>query len=133
MPLMLMVPLLEFVRVADFGPPALPTATEFQLIEAGETLADSVVATPVPAKATESGVGELLLVMDQVAASEPVVAGVKVMFAVQLADAARLVPQVVEETAKSAALVPVIPAALRLTDDVVLFVTVTVCAVLVDP
>lgn len=131
--LMVMVPLPELVRVAVFGPPALPTATEFQLIEVGDTLADPVVDAPVPDKATESGVEELLLVMDQVAVREPEAPGAKTMFAVQLAEATRLEPQVVEATEKSPALVPEMPALLRVTELEVLLLTVMACELLVDP
>ena len=55
------------------------------------------------------------------------------MFAVQLADAAKLDPQVVEATANWAAPVPDRLAALRVTEPVVVFETVMVCGPLVEP
>lgn len=64
--------------------------------------------------------------MLQVALSVPVVAGLKSMEAVQLADAAREAPQVVDVTAKSLASAPVIPEVLRVTELEVPLVTVTV-------
>lgn len=88
---------------------------------------------PEPLRATESGVEELLLVMVQVAARLPVVVGLKRMFVVQLAEAARLDPQFVLEMAKSPGLVPEIPAPLSVTEAEVLLVTVMACAVLEDP
>lgn len=66
-------------------------------------LGDAVRVPPVPESATVRGVGLPLLVMLQVALSVDGVVGVKVMFAVQLAEAAMLEPQVVEATAKSPA------------------------------
>lgn len=48
----------------------------------------------------------------------PVVVGLKMMFAVQLADAARLEPHVLLNTEKSAAFVPVIPILLMVIDAV---------------
>lgn len=55
------------------------------------------------------------------------------MLAVQLAEAARVEPQLVEETAKSLASVPETPALLRVTEPEVPFVTVTICALLDEP
>lgn len=125
--LMFKVPLPELVRVAVFGPPALPTATEFQLREVGDTVADPVVdLLPVPESETESGVEELLLVMDQVATRDPESFGAKTMLEVQLAEAARLDPQVVEAMEKSPAFVPEIPALLRVTELEVPLLTVMV-------
>jgi hypothetical protein len=71
--------------------------------------------------------------MLQAALSELVVAGLKTIALVQLADAARLEPQVVDETAKSAALAPEMAAGLRVTLAAVPLVTVMDCAELVDP
>ena len=111
-----------FVRVATLGPPAFPTATWPQVIEVGETPADPPLDAPEPPRATESAVPELLLEMVQEAARAPAAVGVKTTFAVQLAEAARLDPQVVEETAKSPAFVPEIPAPLSVTVAEVLLV-----------
>lgn len=121
---MVMALLPELVSVATFCPPALPTATVFQLIEVGDTVAVPPEAAAVPERATVTGVEPA--VMLQVAVSMPEVVGLKSTEAVQLADAAREEPQVVDVTAKSAASVPVIPAALRVTEFPVLFVRVIV-------
>ena len=56
----------------------------------------------------------------------PVVVGLKMMFAVQLADAARLVPHVLLKMEKSAALVPVIAMLLIEIEADWVFVSVTV-------
>lgn len=126
------VPVLEFVSVAVFGPPALPTATLAQLIDEGETVAEvAVVEPPVPESATESMAEPSLMV--QVAERAPEAVGLKTRFAVQLADAARVEPQVVEEMAKSPALVPEMAEPLSVTELDVLLVMVTGCALLVPP
>ena len=115
------------------GPPAFPTATWPHVIEVGEALAEPPLDAPVPLRATESGVPELLLVMVQVAARAPAAVGLKRRFAVQLADAARLDPQVVDETAKSPAFAPEMDEALRVTELVVLLVTVMLWEPLEEP
>lgn len=79
---------------------------------------------PVPERATVRG--DEPAVMLQEAVSVPVTAGLKSMEAVQLAEALREEPQVVDVTAKSPASVPVIPAPLRVTELDVPLVTVTV-------
>ena len=124
-----------FVRVATLGPPAFPTATWPQVIEVGETPAEPEPPpdAPEPLRATESGVPELLLETVQAAARAPEVVGVKRMFVVQLADAGKLDPQVVEEMAKSPAFAPEMDEALRVTELVVLLVTVTLCVPLEEP
>lgn len=126
------VPVLEFVSVAVFGPPALPTATLAQLIDEGETVAEvGLAALPVPDSATESVPEPSLMV--QVAERAPEAVGLKIKFVVQLAEAASVEPQVVEETAKSPALVPETAAPLSVTELDVLLVRETDCAPLVPP
>lgn len=88
---------------------------------------------PVPESATVSWIGGLPALMLQVALSVDWVVGVKVMDAVQLAEAAMLAPHVVELTAKSAALAPESAPELRVRELVVVFDTVIVCGVLVEP
>jgi len=61
-----------------------------------------------------------------VAERVPAVVGLNMIFAVQLADAARLAPQVLLYTEKSAAFVPVIPILLMVIEAVPVFVKVTV-------
>lgn len=102
-------------------------------MEAGETVSAMEELAPVPAKVTVSGVEELLLVMDHVAERVPEAVGEKTRFAVQLAEAASVEPQVVEEIAKSPVLIPETPAALSVTELDVLFVTVMAWALLVPP
>jgi hypothetical protein len=117
------VPLL--VSVAVFDPLVFPTATLPQVIDVGDTVVvppEDVV--PVPESATVWEAPPAVMLQDAV--SVPVAAGLKRMEAVQLADAPRDEPQVVDETAKSLALVPEIPAALRVTELVVPLVTVMV-------
>ena len=94
---MVMAALPEFVSVTVFSPLWLPTATLFHESEVGETM----IAPPVPLSATVSGVELALLVMLQVPESVPDVEGANAMFAVQLADAASVEVQVVEEAEKS--------------------------------
>lgn len=103
------VPVPVFVSVAVFGPPALPTATLAQLIDAGETVAEvAVAASPVPESETDSVPEPSFMV--HVAERAPEAAGLKLMFTVQLAEAARVDPQVVEEMTKSPAFAPEIAA-----------------------
>jgi len=83
------------------------------------------VLLPVPERATVRGVVLAELVMLQVALSVPVVAGLKSMEAAQLAEAARVDPQVVAGSPKSLGLVPPSVPALRVTDAVVPLLTVT--------
>lgn len=121
------------VRVAVFEPLVWPKDTLPQVMEEGETVSAIEELAPVPDKATVSGVEELLLVMFQLAERAPDAVGLKTMLAVQLAEAARVDPQLVEETAKSEALVPVMPALLRVTELEAPFVTVMVCVLLDEP
>lgn len=99
------------VSVADFPAPVCPIATEAQEMDVGDTEVEP--AEPDPESATVSGVALLLLVMDQDADSEPMIDGVNVTDAVQVADAASDEPQVVDDCAKSAALEPEIAGAVR--------------------
>lgn len=89
--------------------------------------------TPEPESATESGVGELPMVRVQAAARAPAAVGSKRTLAVQLADAARVDPQLVEEMAKSPELAPEMTEALMVTELEVLLVTVMICDALLEP
>jgi hypothetical protein len=123
--LMLTAELPVLVSVTDFAPLVFPTATAPHVTEVGETETLPVgFAEPVPEREVESDVE--LLVMVKVAEREPVAAGEKVTAAVQLEDAARLVPQVVEETVKSPGSVPVNDGALSVTELDVVFEIVMV-------
>jgi hypothetical protein len=92
----------------------------------GEAVTEPDDVVPVPDRATMRGVPLAELVMVQDAVRDPVALGLNSILAVQLEDAARDEPHVVAETAKSAASVPVSPAALSVTDPEVLLVTVMV-------
>ena len=63
----------------------------------------------------------------------PDAAGLKTTLAVQFAPATRVEPQVVEESTKSAALVPAIATLLMETVELCALVSITDCAALVDP
>lgn len=127
------VPLLLLVKVVAFGPPLLPTATLYQLSEVGDNVALPPGAAPVPESVTESEAGLPLVAMLQVALSGFVVEGLKSIDAVQLAEAAKFPPQVVDMMAKSPAFDPEIEPAPRVTAPDVPFVIVMVCGVLVEP
>jgi hypothetical protein len=130
--LIALVPL--FVSVIGFPAPLLPTATDTQFRLVGETEAlppDDVV--PVPDKVTFCGLPVPESVKLSVALRAPAAVGLKVTDAVQLADAARLAPQVLPEMAKSPAFVPEIAMLLMEIDDVSPFVSVADFAALVDP
>jgi hypothetical protein len=93
------------VRVTDFAPPALPTATEYQLRLDGLTVRVEA-AVPVPERATVCGLFVAESVKVSVAVRLPAAAGWNSTVTVQLAEAARLVPQLLPDKVKSAALVP---------------------------
>lgn len=131
--LIVIVPLELLVKVVAFGPPLLPTATLYQLSEVGDNVALPPAAWPVPESVTESEAGLPLVVMLQLALSEFVVVGLKSIDAVQLAEAARLPPQLPPVMAKSPPLDPDIEPAPSVTDPDVPFVMVMVCELLVVP
>lgn len=110
MPLMLMEVVPELVNVAVFAAPVCPMATVAQEMDVGDTEVEP--AEPVPESATVSAVVLLLLVIDQDADSEPMIEGVNVTDAVQVADAASDDPQVVD-CAKSEVLDPEIAGTVR--------------------
>jgi hypothetical protein len=122
------------VRVAAFAAPVFPILTVSQLIVDG--LAEAlppVVLAPVPERATVCGLLLAVSETDSVAALAPLAVGLNATETVQLADAARLVPQVLLEMLKSPGLVPPSVTLLMVTDELVLFVSVAVCDALVDP
>lgn len=132
--MMLTAALPLLVSVAIFAPLVWPKATVPQTMELGDAVSVTPEElAPVPLRATESGVEELLLVIVQVAVRLPVVVGLNRILVVQLAEAARLDPQFVLEIAKSLGLAPEIPAPLSVTEVDVLLVTVMDCAELEDP
>lgn len=123
-----------FVSVTDSIPLAEPTATlpKFRLV--GFTLADPLTALPpVPESGTLSAVELLLTVMLQVAENDPMVAGLNVIEAAQLAAAVRVGPQELEVILKSPAFVPDIAPAPSVTESDVPFVIVIDCVLLAVP
>lgn len=102
-----------------------------RLVGEALTVPEPEPPVPVPESATESGVEPPVMV--HVADSAPTVLGLKTMAAVQLADAARVEPQVVDEMEKLAALVPVIELELREIELDVLLRTVMVFDELLVP
>jgi hypothetical protein len=123
-----------FVNVTGLAAPLPPTGTETQLRDVG--LVDAVppeVLAPVPESATVCG---LLLDVSEtvnVAARAPVTLGLNAMETLQLAEAARLVPQVLLEIRKSPGSAPVMATLLIVMDELDPFLSVVVCVVLVDP
>lgn len=93
----------------DLGPPLFPTATLTQLSVVGLTAAlppVEVVAVPRPVSATVCGLPLAESVNLSEAVRVPAAVGAKTMVAVQVADAATLVPQVLLKISKSPALAP---------------------------
>jgi hypothetical protein len=91
------VPLL--VSVIAFPAPAPPTVTDPQLSDVGLALTDEFPLEELgayPESATVCAVELAEVLMLRVAVSVPLVSGAKMMLAVQLADAARVDPQVFE-------------------------------------
>jgi len=86
-----------FVRVMAFAAPFPPTGTDTQLSDVG--LTDAVPDVPpgaYPESATVCGLGLAESLKFTVAVSVPLVSGAKMMFAVQLAETARVEPHVFE-------------------------------------
>lgn len=92
-----------------------------------------VVDEPVPESATVCGLFVAESVKLRVAVRVPAAVGLNTIEAVQLADAPRLVEQVLLEIAKSPAFVPVIATLLIVIDELNPFFNVAVCAAVVDP
>lgn len=85
----------ELVRVTVFAPLVLPTATGPQVSDVGDGVTNPVPPlAPVPESETDKFVEPP--VMFHVALSEPAVLGLKTTAAVQVPEAARLDPQVVD-------------------------------------
>jgi hypothetical protein len=121
-----------FVSVTTFCPLFVPTATAAHESEEGEAAAAPVDA-PDPDRATSCG----LLVAEstklRVAARAPVALGRKMMVAVQVAEIAMLLPQVVLDSTKSEALLPETAMLLMVMGAAGPFDSVTICAALLAP
>ena len=123
-----------FVNVADCAALVDPTAVLGKLREVGDAVTLPLdVLPPVPDSATVCGLFEAVSETVRVAARVPVVLGLNATDTLQLADAARLDPQVLLVIVKSPGLVPVTATLLMVIDEVVPFFRVAVCAVLVEP
>jgi hypothetical protein len=106
--LMLSAVLPLFVRVVVFAPPILPSVTLAQVRLVGLTEAlPPVELVPVPESVTVCGLFVELSMNSKLAVRVPAAVGPKITFAVQLAETARVVPQVLLNIVKSGTLVPV--------------------------
>ena len=121
-----------FLSVAVCAAAVEPTLIEPKVNDVGLT-ETAPGTTPVPDSATDCG----LLLAESVKRSEavraPAALGLNTTLAVQLPEAARLVPHVLLEIVKSAAFVPEIATLLIVIDVVSLLVKVTDCAALLEP
>ena len=132
--LMLMMVVFPFVSVATFCPPLFPIATDAHVIPVGEIeVAPAGAAAPVPERVTACGLLVAESVKLRAALRVPVAPGLNTTVTVQVTGAARVAPQVVPETVKSAELAPMTAmlAMLRVAPPV--FDKVTVWGTLADP
>ena len=116
-------PPLDKVAVCDALLAPIVVLAKVRLAGAAETV--PVAAVPVPDSATVWGLLVAVSVMLSVAVRAPVTVGAKRTFAVQLADAPRLVPQVLLKITKSPGLAPESAMLLMVIAVVPLFVSVT--------
>jgi len=114
-----------FFSVTIFCAPLPPTGTETQLRLVGVTDAVPEEVVPVPVSTTLCGVLLAESLKFSVALRAPVAFGPKMIFAVQLEDAAREAPQVVLNIRKSPGLDPVNVVLLMVIAAVPLFLSVT--------
>lgn len=131
--LIVMEDAVPFVNVADCAALVDPTAVLGNPRLVGETVTLPDVAPPVPDNATVCG---LLLdesATESVAARDPFVLGLNATEMLQLAAAARLLPQVLLEITKSPGFVPVTDTLLIVIEELDPFFKVVVCDALVEP
>ncbi len=124
---------LPFVSVTTFWPLLFPSATLPQLRLAGETEALPGAGTAIPDRATDCGLFVPESTKASVALRVPFALGLKTMLALQLVEADRLAPHVVDKTAKSAAFTPAIVMLLMEIEVLPASVSETTCAALLDP
>jgi len=128
------VPVPVFLMVTSCAAVVEPNVVDAKVSAAGDSETVKVeAAVPVPVKATVCGVPVALSAIDRLAVSAPVAAGLNSTDTVQLAAAARVVPQVVADLRKDVALVPVTVSDVRVTVPVPVFLMVTSCAAVVEP
>ncbi len=118
-----------FFSVTVFAALVTPTATVPKL----RLLGVSSAVVPVPLSGTSCGLPAALSVTVKFALRAPVVDGLNVRLMVQLAAAARELPQVVAVSGKSAASVPVTAMLLMVSAVVPMLVSVTFLTALVRP
>ncbi len=133
MDVMSRVPVPELVRVMVWAAVVEPTAVAAKVSAVAESLTAGVAATPVPLRATVCGEPVALSAMESDAARAPAAAGLNSTETVQLAAAARLVPQVVADFRNELALVPVTVSEESVTAEVPVFLMVTSWAAVVEP
>ena len=137
----LLVPVIAMLLIVNGALPLFVSVTAWAALvvltdwfpnptEVGDRLAAGAV--PVPVRLAVRGLPVPLSVTVSVALRVPEAVGLKVTLMVQLAAAARLAPQPFVR-AKSPLLVPVMATLLMVSDELVPFFRVSVCAVLVVP
>jgi hypothetical protein len=112
-----------FVRVTGCGLLAVPIGCPLKIRFTGENV--TAGAVPVPLKLTVCGLPTALSVTLREALRDPMTVGLNVTLMLQLAPAARFLPQALV-SAKSALLAPVILMLVILSDEFPVFVKVTV-------
>jgi malate/lactate dehydrogenase len=119
-----------FFSVTTCAVAGVPTVVDGNVNELGVMVSPVLEATPVPETATVCGVVEAESLNVMVADNAPAPVGVKVKVLVQLAPAASGFAQVEAVLENELAPVPVmVVAAVKVTDEDVLFFSVTTCAV----
>jgi hypothetical protein len=123
------------VKVTGFGAPPAPTSTltQFRVVGLTEALPPVVEVAPVPDNATVCGLLLAASVNDSVALRAPVAVGLNATIAAQLAEAARLAPQVLLVMEKSPASAPVMATLLMAIAAVPPLLKVAVCDALLEP
>jgi hypothetical protein len=121
-----------FLREAVWAAAVEPTLIDPKASDVGLTVTVPGT-TPVPDSATDCGLLLAESVKRSVAVRVPAALGLNTILAVQLPEAARLVPHVLLEIVKSAAFVPEIATLLIVIDVVSLLLKVTDCPTLLEP
>jgi len=139
----LVPPTLMLLKVTAFGPPLVTAmlfdAPRFPIVTLsherldGLTMMLVVDGIPVPDRVIDCGLLLAVSLIVTVALRIPVVVGLKRIVRVQLADAARVEPQVLAEIRKSVGFAPPITALVIVIDALPLFVSVAVLEPLVFP
>jgi len=124
----------EFLTVTTCAAVVEPTVVEAKVRLVGDNVtAGAAAAAPVPVRAAVCGEPVALSAIVRLAVRVPVAAGLNSTETVQVAAAARVVPQVVADLRKELASVPVMVSEVRVAVAVPVFLTVTTCAAVVEP